>query len=54
MRKAAVSLDACLFLKKGTLPKTPSGKIQRYRCRLLLDEGRLQPLAAIELRSEEP
>jgi fatty-acyl-CoA synthase len=50
MRKAAVPLDLCLFLKKGTLPKTPSGKIQRYRCRQLLDEGRLTPLAAIEVR----
>jgi acyl-CoA synthetase (AMP-forming)/AMP-acid ligase II len=49
MRKAAVSLSDCLFLQKGSLPKTPSGKIQRYRCRQLLDAGRLEPLATLEL-----
>lgn len=49
MRKAAVPLDECLFLKKGTLPKTPSGKIQRYRCRQLLEGRRLIPMATVEL-----
>lgn len=49
MRKAAVPLDECLFLKKGTLPKTPSGKIQRYRCRQLLEGRRLVPTATVEL-----
>lgn len=49
MSKAAVPLDECLFLKKGTLPKTPSGKIQRYRCRQLLEGLRLVPTATIEL-----
>jgi acyl-CoA synthetase (AMP-forming)/AMP-acid ligase II len=28
-----LTLEECLFLHKGRLPKTPSGKIQRYRCR---------------------
>ncbi len=49
MRKGAVPLDECLFLKKGTLPKTPSGKIQRYRCRQLLEARRLVPTATVEL-----
>lgn len=49
MGKAAVPLDECLFLRKGTLPKTPSGKIQRYRCRQLLEGQRLVPTATIEL-----
>ncbi len=47
MSTAAVSLDQCVFLARGALPKTPSGKIQRYRCRtLLLDEG-FEPTANI-------
>lgn len=33
---AGVSMDQFVFLRKGTIPKTPSGKIQRYRCRQLL------------------
>jgi fatty-acyl-CoA synthase len=35
VRRAGVSLDACLFLAAGALPKTSSGKLQRYRCREL-------------------
>lgn len=27
----------CVFIRPGQLPKTPSGKIQRFRCRALLD-----------------
>ncbi|HMI81223.1 MAG TPA: AMP-binding protein [Solirubrobacterales bacterium] len=48
MAKAAVPLDACMFLPRGSLPKTPSGKIQRHRCRQLLDAGRFRPLATVE------
>jgi fatty-acyl-CoA synthase len=47
--KAALPLDACVMLRKGSLPKTPSGKIQRHRCRHLLDSGRFEPLATVEL-----
>jgi fatty-acyl-CoA synthase len=47
MQKAGVALAECLFLSRGVLPKTPSGKIQRFRCRALLDEGRLTPLARV-------
>ena len=49
MAKGAMPLDCCLFIERGSLPKTPSGKIQRYRCRESLREGRLEPLATIEL-----
>jgi fatty-acyl-CoA synthase len=49
MAKAAIAIDACIVLPKGSLPKTPSGKIQRHRCRQLLDAGQLRPLASIEL-----
>jgi acyl-CoA synthetase (AMP-forming)/AMP-acid ligase II len=34
---AAVRIDECVFLHPGTLPKTPSGKIQRFRCRAIVE-----------------
>ncbi|UNZ19543.1 AMP-binding protein [Streptomyces sp. 891-h] len=50
MDKAGVALAECLFLPRGVLPKTPSGKIQRFRCRALLDSAdSLQPLARVSL-----
>jgi fatty-acyl-CoA synthase len=49
MAKAAVALDECVFLRHNSLPKTPSGKIQRHRCRQLLDAGRFEPLATVTL-----
>ncbi|MEV6766592.1 AMP-binding protein [Streptomyces sp. NPDC051105] len=48
MEKAGVALAECLFLPRGVLPKTPSGKIQRFRCRVLLHEGRLAPVARVK------
>ncbi|WP_326598964.1 AMP-binding protein [Streptomyces sp. NBC_01803] len=47
LEKSGVALSECLFLPRGVLPKTPSGKIQRFRCRALLDEGRVDPLARV-------
>src|SRR5215207_6560179 len=47
MSKAAVALDRCVFLGKGAVPKTPSGKIQRYRCRLMLSTGGFQPVQTV-------
>src|SRR6185312_14046107 len=44
--KAGVRLSECVFLEKGTLPKTPTGKIQRFRCRDLLLRDELPILAA--------
>ncbi|NGO66963.1 AMP-binding protein [Streptomyces boncukensis] len=49
MRRAAVGLDTCVFLRRGALPKTPTGKIQRHRCRQLFDSGGFEPLATVEL-----
>lgn len=45
--KSGVALAECLFLPRGTLPRTPSGKIQRFRCRTLLAGGRFDPLARV-------
>ncbi|HEX8075821.1 MAG TPA: AMP-binding protein [Thermoleophilaceae bacterium] len=33
---AGVRVRQCLFLPRGRFPKTPTGKIQRFRCRALL------------------
>lgn len=49
MDKAGVALSECLFLPRGTLPKTPSGKIQRFRCRALLQQGLFEPVARVRL-----
>jgi fatty-acyl-CoA synthase len=45
--KAGVNLSECVFLEKGALPKTPTGKVQRFRCRELLVSGRLSPLRRV-------
>lgn len=34
---AGVRVDEVVFVAPGTLPKTPSGKVQRFRCRALVD-----------------
>jgi acyl-CoA synthetase (AMP-forming)/AMP-acid ligase II len=47
---AGVSLSECVFLPKGMLPKTPSGKIQRFRCRQLVSAQTLEPLARVSVR----
>jgi fatty-acyl-CoA synthase len=49
MAKAAIALDECVFVERDSLPKTPSGKIQRHRCRQMLMSERLQPLATVDL-----
>lgn len=51
--KAGILLDECIFLTKGALPKTPSGKIQRFRCRQLVVTENLTPLARVRLRRAE-
>jgi acyl-CoA synthetase (AMP-forming)/AMP-acid ligase II len=48
-RAAGVRLDECLFLAKGSLPKTPSGKTQRYRSRALATQSGSGLLARIAL-----
>lgn len=49
MAKAAVALDECVFLERNALPKTPSGKIQRHRCRQFHQLGRFEPIATVRL-----
>jgi fatty-acyl-CoA synthase len=50
-RTAGVTLAECLFLPRGTLPKTPSGKVQRYRAHTLARDGDFEPLARVPLAS---
>ncbi|MGW0733740.1 AMP-binding protein [Streptomyces sp. NPDC002851] len=47
LEKAGLALSECLFVRRGVLPKTPSGKLQRFRCRALLDEDRLDTVARV-------
>lgn len=47
--KAGVSISECLFLAKGALPKTPSGKVQRFRCRALVLSDQLAPLKRVPI-----
>lgn len=34
--EAGVGVDECVFVPRGRLPKSPSGKVQRFKCRTLL------------------
>jgi fatty-acyl-CoA synthase len=38
-RAVGLRVEECVFMAPGTMPKTPSGKIQRFRCRSLLQDG---------------
>jgi len=44
MAKSGLAVDRCVFLAKGSIPKTPSGKIQRHRCSHLFESERLEIL----------
>ncbi|NJQ07281.1 fatty acyl-AMP ligase [Streptomyces lonarensis] len=46
---AGVALAECWFLEQGTVPRTPSGKVQRNRCRALLGDDRLRTIARVRL-----
>jgi fatty-acyl-CoA synthase len=39
LEHSGVGVDECAFFARGTLPKTPSGKIQRFRCREMVESG---------------
>jgi len=39
VRATGIVLDQCVFMEHGMLPKTPSGKPQRFRCRQIVLEG---------------
>jgi fatty-acyl-CoA synthase len=45
--RGGVGLDQCLFVARGTLPKTPSGKVQRFACRQLIARERLDPIEEV-------
>ncbi|MFG2558606.1 AMP-binding protein [Streptomyces sp. NPDC048496] len=49
LEKSGIALSECVFVERGHLPRTPSGKIQRFRCRSLLgqDDSRLKTIARI-------
>ncbi len=51
MRRAGVTVHECLIVERGALPKTPSGKVQRFRTRQLIETGSLQPVTRVELRA---
>jgi acyl-CoA synthetase (AMP-forming)/AMP-acid ligase II len=42
----AISLRTVTLIRAGTLPKTTSGKLQRFLCREALEGGMLEPLAS--------
>jgi acyl-CoA synthetase (AMP-forming)/AMP-acid ligase II len=46
-RAGGLRPDECWFLSTGVLPKTPSGKVQRFRCRELVAQGEERVLARI-------
>ncbi|HEV7495555.1 AMP-binding protein [Baekduia sp.] len=50
VRRTGIALDACVFVAPGVLPKTPSGKLQRFRCRALARQGEWSA-ATIRLRT---
>lgn len=41
MQAEGLPLDECVFLAAGTFPTTPSGKVQRYRCREIVRHPQL-------------
>lgn len=49
LRRSQGRSTRCIFFAKSTLPKAPSGKIQRYRCRHALESGRYKPVATVWL-----
>lgn len=50
MQKAGITIDEFVFLERGAIPKTPSGKVQRFRARQLFATGGLEPVARVALR----
>lgn len=46
---AGIRLSECIFLDRGSLPKSPSGKVQRYRCRTLVSRAELSPIERVSV-----
>jgi acyl-CoA synthetase (AMP-forming)/AMP-acid ligase II len=49
-----VPIDDFVFVRRGTLPKTPSGKVQRFRCRQLISADALASVAQVSPRRGAP
>lgn len=49
LRETGIHLDECAFIARGKLPKTPSGKVKRFRCRELVETGGEEILARVQL-----
>jgi fatty-acyl-CoA synthase len=45
-RRFAAAPSAVVFIERGTLPKTPSGKVRRHQLRALWSEGKLHEVAS--------
>jgi acyl-CoA synthetase (AMP-forming)/AMP-acid ligase II len=52
VRASGFGPSAVILVPLGALPKTPSGKLQRYRVRSLLRTGQLEQMAAVQFRRE--
>jgi fatty-acyl-CoA synthase len=50
LEDGAVGIDECVLVRRGSLPKTPSGKLQRYRCRQIAQDGGESVVARVTLR----
>jgi fatty-acyl-CoA synthase len=48
-RATGARLDRCVFVKRGAVPRTPSGKIQRFRARALLADPGCALVAEVRL-----
>jgi fatty-acyl-CoA synthase len=46
---AGVGIHECIFVPRGSLPKSPSGKIQRFRCRVLAANPETITLARVRV-----
>jgi fatty-acyl-CoA synthase len=46
---AGVGISECIFVARGTMPKSPSGKVQRFRCRQLISEESPDTLARVRV-----
>jgi acyl transferase domain-containing protein/acyl-CoA synthetase (AMP-forming)/AMP-acid ligase II/NADPH:quinone reductase-like Zn-dependent oxidoreductase/acyl carrier protein/NADP-dependent 3-hydroxy acid dehydrogenase YdfG len=53
-RGAELELHAIGLLRRGTIPKTSSGKIQRHACRRAWEAGTLETHARVELAATRP
>ena len=50
VRASGLAPSAVMFVPRGSLPKTPSGKLQRYRVRSLLHTEQLEQMTTVRFR----